>query len=407
MSRQTSARLAGLLGILALFAAVVSAGITLLAVERAPEGVDAVHDTPMSLLMGVALVITGTVIATRRPGHLVGWSLLTGGLSVIGSAAGHSYAVLALLADPAGAWPAGRLALSLSGGLWTGLMASIFYLVILFPRGELPSRRWRPLARFVGVGFAVVYVVIACWPGEPDEPFQDFENVLAFRALEPIVALLPVLIAALLLSIAVAVINLFLRFRRSRGEEREQFRWLVAAACLVIITNLPGMESIALDVRGINLADVIGAAGFIGLPLSIWIAVLKYRLYDIDRIINRTLVYAVLTAGLAALYFGLVVGLQPVFRSFTGGNDLAIVITTLIVAALFLPARRVVQRAVDRRFNRRTYDAARTIDAFSSRLRQQIDLDTLRYELLAVIDETMQPSKTSLYLKDRNDLGTP
>jgi len=135
------------------------------------------------------------------------------------------------------------------------------------------------------------------------------------------------------------------------------------------------------------------------LPLAIGVAILRHQLYDIDRILNRTLVYALLTATLGAMYLGVVVGLQAVLSSVAGGSDLAIVITTLLVAALFLPVRRRVQEIVDRRFNRRTYDAARTIDAFSARLRQQIDLDTLRYELLAVTEETMQPSRASVWLR--------
>jgi hypothetical protein len=124
-------------------------------------------------------------------------------------------------------------------------------------------------------------------------------------------------------------------------------------------------------------------------------------------LINRTLVYGLLSALLAALYLALVVGLQTLLRPFSGGSDFAIAVTTLVVAALFLPVRRRLQNAVDLRFNRRAYDAARTIEAFSQRLRQQVDLDTLHYEFLAVVNETMRPSKTSLYLKDRNDLGTP
>ncbi|MGH2600748.1 MAG: hypothetical protein ACRDJ9_15355, partial [Dehalococcoidia bacterium] len=148
-------------------------------------------------------------------------------------------------------------------------------------------------------------------------------------------------------------------------------------------------------------AGVLVVGAFWSLPGAIVIAVLRYNLYDIDRIINRTLIYGVLTAGLAALYAGLVAGLQALLRPVSGGSDLAIVVTTLVVAALFLPARRRIQAAVDRRFNRRTYDAARTIDAFAARLREQVDLDTLRYELLTVVDETMRPARVSLWLREQ------
>jgi hypothetical protein len=188
------------------------------------------------------------------------------------------------------------------------------------------------------------------------------------------------------------------RFRRSHGRERQQLKWLaLAAVAAFVVFVLSWPASILIH----NIWDITPLIVFSFLPIATAIAILRYQLYDIDRILNRTLVYALLTACLGALYLGVVVGLQALLSSVAGGSDLAIVITTLLVAALFLPARRRVQEMVDRRFNRRTYDAARTIDAFSARLRQQIDLDTLRYELLAVTEETMQPSRASVWLRRR------
>jgi hypothetical protein len=200
-----------------------------------------------------------------------------------------------------------------------------------------------------------------------------------------------------LLAIIAAGIHLIIRFLKSRGLEREQFKWLAFSAGLLAF-SLPLSGSAQFGIVS-KFANITFGAGLLTLPISVGIAVLRYRLYDIDRIINRTLVYAVLTAGLGALYFGVVVGLQALLRPLNGGNDLAIVVTTLFVAALFLPARHSVQQIVDRRFNRRAYDAALTVDVFSTRLRDQIDLDTLRYELMAVVDETMQPVRTSLWLR--------
>jgi hypothetical protein len=205
----------------------------------------------------------------------------------------------------------------------------------------------------------------------------------------------------------VGVASLVVRWRRANQVERAQLKWFLSGAVFTPI--IFSLVNILPSEDDSGLTEVIGgmvaASAFWALPTAIVIAILRYRLYDIDRVINRALVYAVLTAGLGALYLGVVVGLQAVLSSVAGGSDLAIVITTLLVAAMFLPARRRVQDAVDRRFNRRTYDAARTIDEFSARLRQQIDLDTLRYELLAVTDETMSPTVASVWLREKRGVG--
>jgi hypothetical protein len=198
----------------------------------------------------------------------------------------------------------------------------------------------------------------------------------------------------LLLSALVGCVHAIVRFRRSQGVIREQFRWIAFAGILALIgTLLTAFDGLY------TVASLIQFAGFAGFPIAVGLAILRYHLYDIDRILNRTLVYGLLTAGLAAVYFGSVVALQAGLQELNGGNDLAIAVTTLLVAALFLPARRFIQSAVDRRFNRRAYDAARTIDSFSTRLREHVELDTLRYELLAVVDETMQPTSASVWLR--------
>jgi hypothetical protein len=202
-----------------------------------------------------------------------------------------------------------------------------------------------------------------------------------------------VFVSMLLLSF----LSLVIRFRRSHGVERQQLKWFVvstvaALSFFVVIGPL-------VELAGVTTPDALYLALMALVPISVGVAILRHRLYDIDRIINRTLVYGLLTALLALTYFGFVVGLQAALQPVSGNSKLAIALTTLIVAALFLPARRRLQSAVDRRFNRRTYDATRTIEAFNARLRQEIDLDSLRYELLAVVDETMQPAGVSLWLR--------
>jgi hypothetical protein len=189
------------------------------------------------------------------------------------------------------------------------------------------------------------------------------------------------------------------RFRRSQGIERMQLKWFVASAIGALLLFLAAW-AIAIGQESDVVWDYAITFAILLVALSTTISILRYRLYEIDRIINRTLVYALLTATLATIYFGVVVGLQSLLRTLSGGTDLAIALTTLLVAALFLPARQRLQQIVDRRFNRRAYDAALTVDAFSARLRDQIDLDTLRYELLAVVEATMQPAGASIWVKE-------
>ena len=199
----------------------------------------------------------------------------------------------------------------------------------------------------------------------------------------------------LVVSILASASSFVLRLHRARGDERQQLKWFAYAATLLaagfITLSATDGESL------IGAAPLV--AGLVALPIAAGFAILRYRLYDIDLIVRRTLVYGVATAALAGLYFGIVLALQQVFSSFAGGSDLAVAVSTLAVAALFGPARRRIQPAVHRRFYRRGYDARRTLEAFSGRLRQEVDLDTLRTELVAVVDETMRPTGVSLWSK--------
>jgi hypothetical protein len=404
ISPQTARRLA----IIASFIGLVSA-VLVVALGIALE-TDSSYRTAYSLsgalpdfVMPLNFAIVGSVIAIKRPGNLVGWSML---LSGIGWLAGEGvlgrYAELALLAKPEAGLPLGAVAAAISASMWTPLMAGIFQLVLLFPTGKVPSSRWRPVASSVLLGFAYIMFGLSTAPAEAgsyEPPFQDLEsNPLSFVHTELYLVPVFVVIAFCLACILAAAIDLFIRFWRSRGEEREQFKWLAFAAAL-LAGSIPFSGTAGFGILS-DISDITFGLGLFGLPLAVGVAVLRYHLYEIDRIINRTLVYGLLTAGLAGVYFASVVGLEVLLRPVSSGNDLAIAATTLVVAALFLPARRRVQDAVDQRFNRRAYDAARTIDAFSARLREQIDLDTLRYELLAVVDESMQPSRASLWLQE-------
>jgi hypothetical protein len=347
------------------------------------------------VLLVLAFVVVGSLVSVKRPENLVGWTLAIAGLALLVGDALGAYGELSLRAKPELGLPGGAAAGAFGSGSWTPLMAGIFMLLVLFPRGEFPSERWRVLARFVLLGFALTWVMIATAPGKLDPPLDAYENPLAVtHARIYVIAVFPV-IAFCLVCTGLAGIHLVLRFRRSHGQERQQFKWFAASATSFVLM-LPFATVF-------NYSGVTGALfgiALLALPLSVGIAVLRYRLYEIDRIIRRTLVYGVLSGILAASYFGIVLALQQVFSSVAGGSDLAIAGSTLAVAALARPARRRVQELVDRRFYRGKYDAERTLAAFATRLRDEVDLDTLRSELTAVVADTMQPASVSLWLRE-------
>ena len=204
-------------------------------------------------------------------------------------------------------------------------------------------------------------------------------------------------LAFTLLAVVVAAGSLVVRFRRARGVERQQLRWVALAAALVSLVVVVVLAGFA--VRAKDLLSWAAAACIAVLPLAIGAATLRYRLYDLDRIVSRTLTYGLLTIVLGAIYAGAVVLFGQALHPWVGRSALAVAASTLLVAALFQPLRRRIQDRVDRRFNRRRYDAAKTIEAFSVRLREQLDLDTLAAELLGVVDQTMQPTRVSLWLR--------
>jgi hypothetical protein len=237
-------------------------------------------------------------------------------------------------------------------------------------------------------------VIISTAPGQLEPPVEAFENPLAFTSNDGYVTLVFPIIAICLVCVGLAAISLLLRFRRSRGDERQQFKWLAASAGLLLV-----LMPIQYVFEFSGVAGAFFTVVLFALPVSVGIAILRYRLYEIDRIVNRAVVYGALSALLAGIYFGIVLAMQKVFSSFTGGSDLAIAVSTLAVAALFRPVRRRIQEIVDRRFYRAKYDAQETLEAFNARLRDEIDLDSLSGEIRAVVQETMQPAHVSLWLR--------
>jgi hypothetical protein len=274
--------------------------------------------------------------------------------------------------------------------MWAPGVGLLFTFVpLLFPDGRLPSGRWRPVAWLSAVAVALTCVLPAAllWP-------LSGPALLAYDAGEPLGAGPQLVLGAALLLLALCglacVTALFVRFRRAHGIERQQLKWFLFASVVTGAVVIEGQE-------GSRLLFLPLAAS---IPVAVGIAILRYRLYEIDRLINRTLVYGLLTATLGLGYAGIVLLLGQLFGGIGGEPpSWAVATATLTVAALFQPARRRIQAAVDRRFNRRRYNTAKTIQAFSTRLRDQLDLNTLSIELLAVVDQTMEPTRVSLWLR--------
>ncbi len=353
------------------------------------------------VVLGVVLLVyptVGALIASRRPENPIGWLLIVVGVGASISGFAAEYGVRAVISDP-GSMPGGTIAVWTEEAVFSGVIFTSMNLVLLlFPQGRLLSRRWLPIAFLAVLSGVLLSVGTAFDPGRFDQdPFSSVENPYGIGREHGVFEGLANSGWILLLAVILAsVLSVILRFRRSQGEEREQLKWIAAAAALLV-----GFWLVALftDSVNVNVSQALFLLGVAIFPVSIGFAILKYRLYEIDRIINRALVYAVLTAGLAGLYFGIVIALQQIFGSLTRGNDLAIAGSTLAVAALFRPARRRIQELVDRRFYRHRYDAQQTLEAFSVRLRDEVDLDQLGAELGAVVHETMQPAHVSLWLR--------
>jgi len=372
--------------------------IVLLLTDSSYQPAESPWSAISDILIATAFVLTGALVAIKRPGNLIGWVLLASGFLQFLSGTFGAYAELAVLAKPELGLPAGVTLAVIEAGSWTALMAGVFLLLVLFPSGRPASRRWRNLAVAVTAGFGIVWFILSTAPGHLDPPLEEYTNPLAVTNSKAYLGVGIALIVPCLLSVGIAAIGLLVRFRRSRGVERQQFKWFAASAGLLLIT-LP--VSAAFDWS--NIAGAAFSIALFLLPVSIAIAVLRYRLYEIDRIVNRGLVYLAVSALLAGLYFGIVLGLQQIFSGLTRGNDLAIAGSTLAVAALFRPARRRIQAFVDRRFYRRRYDAEQTLAAFGARLRDEVDLDELGTDLGRVVRETMQPAHISLWLRPQEE----
>ena len=348
------------------------------------------------LLVGFsAFMVVGALIVAHRPGNAIGWLFSAIALLAFTGQLASEYATYAYVTRP-GPLPGATLAAWYGSWPWWLVLAlTLVFTPLLFPTGRLLSPRWRPVAWLAGVTTAVLTAVTSLRTELGTVEDQVIANPIGVAAVgnpekSPII---PVLIVLLGVLATAAFGSLVLRFRRSRGEERQQLKWFTYASALLPLAGLD-------DFLPAPVGDLLFGIPIVFLPVAAGIAILRYRLYDIDRLINRTLVYGSLTAMLGLVYAGVVLVLGQVFGGVTEDPpSWAVAGATLAVAALFQPARRRIQEVVDRRFNRRKYDAAETIDTFGARLRDQVDLDTLSTELLAVVDQTMQPTRVVLWLR--------
>ncbi|HET6659999.1 MAG TPA: hypothetical protein VFH16_08800 [Rubrobacter sp.] len=386
-------------------------------------------DTPPAITaflsaLSLAFPTVGALVASRRPENPIGWIFCGTGLLYGVQAFASGYANYALLGHT-GSLPGEELMAWLSG--WIGvpiLPLAGALLVLLFPNGKLLSRNWQPVVWMAVCGSAMLALGAALGPGSLS--FQPtFDNPLglggAIGKLGPsgssplfdppslarsadtkinvggvVEILVRVGFFIVLVSWLFSVAAMIMRMDQARGAERQQLKWFVYTVALLVV----GFLAALLGFGQHSVAWNMGIAAFNFLPIAAGIAILRYRLYDIDVVINRTLVYGVLTAALALVYVGSIVLFQGLFRALTGEtSQLAVVASTLAIAALFVPLRRRVQAFIDRRFYRRNYDVAKTLQAFNMRLRNDVDLDSVADDLVEVVKETMQPAHVSLWLR--------
>jgi hypothetical protein len=343
-------------------------------------------------------MVVGAVIVARRPANAIGWIFSAIGLLAATGWPAMEYAAYAYLTRP-GSLPGARWAAWYQQLWWTPMLALLAIATpLLFPTGRLPSARWRPVAAVAALVTVALELLFAFRPTiQLQDPNYGVDNPigLAWVPDPETSAVGGALFGVLTACLVAAVLSLVLRFRRSRGVERQQLKWFTYAGVLLILGG-----PLASYLLPASVSDVTFGLAIALVPVAAGIAILRYRLYDIDRLISRTLVYGLLTTLLAGVYVLVVLVLGQLFGGIGAEPpSWAVAGATLAVAALFQPARRRIQVVVDRRFNRRKFDAAKTVEAFSVRLREEVDLDALTAELLVVVDQTIQPTKASLWLR--------
>ena len=357
---------------------------------------------PVDAVFFLATVLTfsvvGATIASRQPRNAIGWLFCGVGLVMAINSLAGGYAEYRLSGGSAPGSLAETAAWFASWS-WTLLVyVPTSFLLLLFPNGRLPSPRWRPVAWCAALGLIGFVAGTALQPG----PLGDFPQIMNPYGVDSLIldaiALTGVILA--LASMVASAVSLIVRMRRAGRAERQQIKWLAYGGAVVV--GAVFASGVFATIWSPDVGIALISLGLLGVPIFTGVAIARYRLYDIDIVINRTLVYGALTAALVAVYFGGVATLQAIFRALTGQEQqpqLAIVVSTLAIAALFNPLRRRIQSFIDRRFYRSKYDARKTLESFSAKLRDETDLQALNNELVSVVRETMEPSHVSLWLR--------
>ena len=383
--------------LLAAITAALMAVAVLLSLDAPPA--DTVFGVPVySAFSAIASAAVGALLLWRSPTHVVGWVLVGGALASATEKAADQYGSLATLRQPD--LPGGDWAVWL--GSWIWFVAIVLYAVVLpivFPTGRPPTARWCIGLAAGGVALLGLIGTVALRTG-PLEGAPGVQNPVGVLSPEQAALVQAIALPLLVVSIGTAIAAMVVRYRRSSGVERQQLKWLAYALAMLglsfVVSAVLRQVGRGFDVSAIG---ILLAATLV--PIAAGVAILRYRLYDIDVLINRTLVYVATSAGLLATYVVSVLALGSALRPLTGSGELAVAGSTLFVVALFQPLRRRVQDAVDRRFYRSRYDAARTLDAFGARLRDEVDLDAVRADLLDVVRDTVRPAHASIWLRER------
>jgi hypothetical protein len=400
MNRRTATRMAW--SLCALAVALLAGGIALARTTSSPElelpygSVGDAGYVVLALANVLTFTVVGAIVASRHPRNPIGWIFCTVGLVTGLDALSHGYTEF-WLASGRGSRSFGETVAWFGTWAWIVQTVALTFLLLLFPDGRLPSPRWRPAAWCAGLGISGSVVSYALDAG----PLADFPQVVnPYGVDSPLVRIVGIAGAVLLVgSMVASAISVIVRARRAGKVERQQIKWLAYGGVVTVGTTLVAG---AISIWSVTVSIAVTNLALLGLPIFTGIAIVRYRLYDIDFLINRTLVYGALTGTLALVYFGSVATAQAIFRAFTGQEEqpqLAVVVSTLVIAALFQPLRRRIQGFIDRRFYRKKYDAAKTLEAFSAKLRDETDLDALSDDLVEVVRETMQPAHVSLWLR--------
>ena len=376
-------------------------GLFLFALNLSYSGAHSYDYWLQNAVQVVSFSIIGAIIASRLPGNPVGWLFCAAGCTIAVAYLSAEYAIYTLLARP-DSLPIGEALAWLAFWVWIPSIGCIVLSLLLFPDGDLPSSRWRWLAWLTVLVTIAGAVWVALSPGMIGN-LRFIRNPLGIEGLPRGYKPVQTIMSALLLVAAVSTLGL--RLLRTRGIERQQIKWPAFVAVVAAVGSVLYDTAIseAIGLRWLEWAGyVVVVAALVCFPISFGIAIVRYRLHEIDTLINRTLVYGSLTVFLAIVYFGGVTATEAIFRTITGQErqpQLAVVVSTLVIAALFNPLRRRIQAFIDRRFYRKKYDAAKTLEAFSAKLRKETDLEALSDNLVGVVRETMQPAHVSLWLR--------